>query len=192
MKKRRAWITAAVLLLLLPANRPAGERLDFASLERVSDDELAEQRGGFSWGGLTIRFGAEIRTWLGDELVLHTTVNWTEEGAVTSQTASGVLTPVDAAALQNGILSSGNITIKVGDAKVFLANEGGTAILHQTDGSIRNVLINTATGVTARQQIDATLDLGGYDGFRDDLMRMHSAGQLGDMVSQSTAGHLGN
>ncbi|MFN3389385.1 MAG: hypothetical protein ACK40O_10680 [Allosphingosinicella sp.] len=189
MKGRRRYCALLAFGILLPASAPPP--LDWAGLEQVGEEELKAQRGGFTWQGVTIRFGAEVRTYLEDELVLRTVVHWTEEGQTASETVSGVLTPVDAASLQNGILSTGNITINVGDAKVYLANEGQTAIIHQTDGSIRNVLINTANGVSARQEIDATLDLGGYEGFRAEIGAARMAEQVGDMISHSSAGLFG-
>lgn len=190
MRSPFRWPLVAAAALLLPGNFLPEP--DLEALATVSEDELAEQRGGFAWNGMEISFGAEISTWLADELVLHTIVSWDGAGKHVEQTVSGKLDAVDAAALQNGILSTGNITIAVGDATVFLANEGQTALMHQTDGSLRNVLINTASNISARQQVDATIDLSGYDAFRADIMGTRAAAQLHETISFSASGHFGH
>ena len=160
--------------------------------EVVSDEELAKLRGGFRWQGVEIGLGAEVRTYLNGELVLQTNINWTAGGAQTTQLVSGALTPADAAQLQAGILTSGGITMRVGDETVFLANQGQTAILHRTDGAIQNVLINRASNIEARQEVDAVLDLQNFGGFQQDIINTRIGNSLGEMVGQMTIGSLNN
>jgi hypothetical protein len=105
---------------------------------------------------------------------------------------SGALTAVDAAQLQAGILASGGITMRVGNESVFLANQGQTAILHRTEGAIQNVLINRASNVQARQEIDAVLDLGNFGAFQQDVVNSRLGNSLGEMVGQLTIGNLNN
>lgn len=191
-----AWNGKCTLALLgltfLPAAMPPeGQEIDFLSLERVADAALANERGGFTWQGLTINFGAQMRTYLGDELALETLISWTDGGAVTSQTVGAGLDRVSAAELQAGILSSGNIRITMGEASVFLANEGQTAIIHRTDGPIGSVLINTGDNVNARTEVVAQLDISGFEPFRADLARQHIGTTLGDMVGHAATGALG-
>ena len=164
----------------------------FELAEVVSDEELASLRGGFSWQGVEIGLGAEVRTYLNGELVLQTNINWTAEGAQTTQLVSGALTSADAAQLQAGILSSGGITMRVGQETVFLANQGQTAILHRTDGAIQNVLINRASNIEARQEIDAVLDLENFGSFQQDIVNTRIGNSLGEMVGQMTIGSLNN
>jgi hypothetical protein len=180
----------------IPASQPAGPPTvwseELAGLETLADEELAEQRGGFTWQGVDVTFGAEIRTYLNGELVLQTNVSWTAEGAQSSQIVSGALTPAAAAQLQAGILTSGGITMKVGDESVFLANGGQTAIVHRTEGAIQNVLINRANNVTGRQEVDAVLNLGNFGQFQDQLQDSRFGQAIGDLVGQATIGSLGN
>jgi hypothetical protein len=165
---------------------------ELAGFEKVSDDELDTHRGGFTWEGVEISLGAEIRTYLNGQLVLQTNVSWTSEGAQTIQTVSGLLTPVDAAQLQAGIFSAGGITMNVGGQSVFLANGGQTALLHRVDGGIQNVLINRASGITARQEVDAVIDLQNFDQFQQDLILSRIGATLGEIVGQITSAGIGN
>lgn len=160
--------------------------------EVVSDEELAGMRGGFSWQGVNIALGAEVRTYLGGQLVLQTNISWTAAGAQTTQLVSGALTPAGAAQLQAGILTSGGITMSVGQESVFLANQGQTAILHRTEGAIQNVLINRASNIEARQEVDAVLDLDNFGAFQQDVVTSRMGNSVGDMISQLTIGNLNN
>ncbi len=171
---------------------PAFASHELGGIEIVPDAELAEHRGGFVWEGVQIGLGAEIRTYLNGQLALQTNISWTESGAQQTQIVSGALTPVDAAQLQAGILTSGGISMRVGDQSVFLANEGQTALLHRTDGAIQNVIVNRASNVQANQQIDAVLDLENFGQLQDDIANMRLGAAVGDMISQPTIGSLNN
>lgn len=185
-------LKAVVIGLTLAANAPLPGDEVFGALEVVGDEELAEQRGGFTLNGLDIRLGAEIRTFLDGELVLRTTVNWGEIGSSHTELLSGALTPADADQLQAGILSAGGITMRVGDNTVYLANEGQTALLHRTDGGLQNVLINTASNVTLTQEVDATLDIGGYDEFSATLSAQRLTDSIGASIADATLTALNN
>lgn len=174
----------AVALLLATPDVPAG---DLDGLAVVSDSELEDQRGGFSWAGMQISLGADIRTYIDGALALLTTVTWSGNGASNVQTVYGGLTPAGAAELQAGVLSSGGITMRVGDNTVYLANEGRTAIMHRTDGAIQNVLVNTADNVRLEQQVDATLDLEGFDTFRSDVEISRLTASLNTEIDMATA-----
>ena len=157
----------------------------------VSEDELDELRGGFAWSGLDINFGADIRTYVDGNLVLQTVLNWTDNGAETMQIAADGLTPAAASQLQNGILSNGNIRMKVGESPVYLLNDGRTAISHQTGSGVQNMLINTAIGLNSVQEVNATIDLGGYQDFSSTLMRDRLGNALDDVAGQAAIGALG-
>jgi hypothetical protein len=165
---------------------------DFAGREPLTDEELAGQRGGFTWNGIKIGLGADLRTYLNGELVLHTILSWTADGAQTQQLVSGNLTPADAAQLQAGILSSGGISMRVGNQSVFLANQGQTAILHRTDGALQSVLINRASNIEARQEIDAVLDLDNFGQFQQDIINTRVMDGINDMLTQSMTESLNN
>lgn len=157
----------------------------------VSEDELDELRGGFAWSGLDINFGADIRTYVDGNLVLQTVLNWTDNGAETMQIAADGLTPAAASQLQNGILSNGNIRMKVSESPVYLLNDGRTAISHQTGSGVQNMLINTAIGLNSVQEVNATIDLGGYQDFSSTLMRDRLGNALDDVAGQAAIGALG-
>ncbi len=170
------------------AEVPADE--DLATI--VSEEDLGELRGGFTVMGMGITFGADIRTYVDGELMLETVLNWSADGADTVQTAAPSLTPVDVTALENGILSNGSIQMKVGEAPVFLLNDGQTAISHDTTSGVQNTLINTATGLNAVQEVEASLSLSGYESFNADLMADRLGNALDSLVGQAGVGALGN
>jgi hypothetical protein len=114
-----------------------------------------------------------------------------ENGYNRVQTVSGGLTLADADALRNNVLSNGAIRMNVGNNEVFLANEGQTAVIHGSDGALQNILINTASNITASQEVTATLDLGGYDGFAATLAADQLGRSLGDDVARSIMGSIG-
>ena len=55
------------------SSRSIDNGADPTELPVVPDAELAESRGGFSWQGVEIGLGAEIRTYLDGALVLRRT-----------------------------------------------------------------------------------------------------------------------
>lgn len=157
----------------------------------VSDAELEQQRGGFRFSGLDIKLGADIKTFLNGELALQTTILWTDTAHTQTQIVSGSLTLADADALRNNVLANGAITMNVGSDKVYLANEGQTALVHRGDGALQNVLINTASNITASQEVVATLDLGGYHHFADAISAEQLGQNLGEDISRSVTGAFG-
>lgn len=177
--------------LLLAASEPAAAEDPLLEAATVPDEVLATQRGGFSWNNMQISFGADIRSFVNDQLALRTIVSWTANGATVDRFVSPSLTAADAAHVQAGILTSGGIQMRVGNESVFLANNGQTALIHSTD-AIQNVLVNTASGVNLAQQVDATLDISGYDGFRDALAMTRLSDAIGNAVGAGSLGALGN
>jgi hypothetical protein len=191
---KRAMLAALVILPVLPATAAPPLDSDEAlfSQSAIADDELREQRGGFRFGGMDIKLGADIRTFLNNELVLHTVITMNENGYSRVQTASAGLTLADADMLRNNVLSNGAIRMNVGDNQVFLANEGQTAIIHgNNEGALQNILINTASNITASQDVNATLDLGGYDNFAATITADQLGRSLGDDMARSIMGSIG-
>ena len=176
--------------MLLAASEPPEAQAP-SKVEIVPDEVLAKQRGGFAFQGMVIAFGADIRSFVNDELALRTVISWTPQGSTIERFVSPSLTAVDAAQIQGGILTSGGITMRVGDESVFLANNGQTALVQSTD-SIQNVLINTASNVSLNQQVDAVLDVSGYEGFRDALATTRMSDSIGAVMGAQTMGALGN
>lgn len=190
--KRGFRLAALLAAVALVAGHPAlAQETDLSRLEPLPPEALQNERGGFVLGGLTINFGAEIRTFLNGELVLQTNVSWVGDQVVSSQVASAALTPVDAAALRDGLLNTGPVSIAIGNERVFLANQGQTAIIQPTDGTLQNILINTASNITARQEINANIDVGGYANFRTESVSQSALSQLDALVNFAAAGGLG-
>jgi hypothetical protein len=189
---KRAALAALVILPLLPATAepPIDDAAVFAE-SSISDDELSEQRGGFQFAGMEIKLGADIRTFLNNELALHTVITMDENGYNRIQTVGMGLTLADADAIRNNVLSNGAIRLNVGDSQVFLANEGRTAIIHGNEGALQNILINTANNITATQDVTATLDLQGYDGFAATITSDQLSRSLGDDVTRAISGAFG-
>lgn len=179
-------------LAATPVGGPASDAADASGLAIVPDEELAQARGGFAWQGVEIGLGAEIRTYLGGALVLQTNISWSASGAHRSQIVSGALTPADAEQLQAGILTGGGIRMQVGTQSVFLANGGETAIFHGTDGTIQNILINRASNISARQEVDVTLDLHNFGQFQQQTNQARVGDAIGDTMGLATLGALGH
>lgn len=177
-------------LIARPAQAEESEADDLAIL--LPANELGELRGGFVVSGMTVHFGADIRTYVDGELLLQTVLNLGPDGAETVQTAAAGLTPVDVASLENGVLSNGNIRMRVGDTPVYLINDGQTAIVHETANGVQNMLVNTATGLEAVQEVDASLTLSGYEAFSTDLLMDRLGSSLKDLAGQAGIGALGN
>jgi hypothetical protein len=189
---KRAALAALVILPLLPATAepPMDDEALFAE-PSIGDDELGEQRGGFQFAGMEIKLGADIRTFLNNELALHTVITMDENGYNRVQTVGAGLTLADADAIRNNVLSNGAIRMNVGDSQVFLANEGRTAIIHGNEGALQNILINTASNITATQDVTATLDLQGYDGFAASVTADQLGRSLGDDITRAISGAFG-
>jgi hypothetical protein len=190
---KRAALAALVILPLLPATAEPPIDDDAVFAERsIGDDELSEQRGGFQFAGMEIRLGADIRTFLNNELALHTVITMDENGYNRVQTVGAGLTLADADAIRNNVLSNGAIRMNVGDSQVFLANEGRTAIIHGNEGALQNIMVNTANNITATQDVTATLDLQGYDGFASTITSDQLSRSLGDDVTRAISGAFGS
>jgi hypothetical protein len=161
------------------------------SANEVDDEVLGEQRGGFDIGGVNVTLGAEIQTSINGQLSLVTTVNWTDTTATTSQSVMGLLTPATAAQLQAGVLNTGHITMNVGGSSVFLANDGQTAVIHNTSDGIQSILVNTANNTTISTQVTATIGLEGYSGFQDTFKAATLGASLGEALGAATLAATG-
>lgn len=187
--------TAVVMAINLPQAVKAQEHGAAAQSDAqsriVPDMELQKLRGGLRIGGLDISLGADIRTYLDGELVLHTTVNWGEDGAEIVQVASDSLTPADAANLQGSILNQSFALTNREGQQVFLANDGQTALFHRTDGALQNFLINGAQGANVSQTVNANIGIEGYQDFAAGLARTQLSNNISDDMASVTNGAIG-
>lgn len=170
----------------------AGDEAIFASenVERVSDAELAGQRGGFVYQGLDIKFGAEIRSFLGDDMVIQTNFTWNDAVSEIQRTVSTDLTPAALAQLQTGILNGTGLNLQGADGSVFLANQGQTAFIQRTDGALQNIIVNTANNVALRQEVDAHLSIANFGPFRADVLSDRILSSLSAMTGSALIGAI--
>lgn len=162
----------ACALALGPTSLAAQEAVPddpLATAVPMTDDELARARGGFEIAGLVISLGADLRTYLNGDLALQTLFTWGDGGVETQQFVSAALTQATADQLRAGMFSEGGIRLQLGDQQVFFANQGQTALIHNVEGGVQNMLLNTASNTVVRQEVDLTLNLSGYDTFRESI-----------------------
>lgn len=139
-----------------------------ARLAIVPDADLANLHGGFDWGGMSITFGADIRTYLNGELALQTLVNWAPTGAMTQTSVAPTLTTASADQLRASFGGISLASLARGNP-VYFSTNGQTAIIQAANGTLQNVLVNTASTVNAGQQTNATIGLANYAAFASAL-----------------------
>jgi hypothetical protein len=168
----------------MPSPAAPGDEAMFASgeAETLSDAELSEQRGGFRYEGMDIQFGAEIRSYINDELVYQTNISWLDGATDVERSVSTQLTPAAAAEMGAELLGGGGINLRVGNENVYFANQGQTAFIQRADGSLQNIIVNSASNIALRQQIDAQLDISNFAPFRADVLSDKVASALSAMI----------
>jgi hypothetical protein len=185
MKPLAAFVVLAGALMSVwsPIAASAAETL-------LTDDELADQRGGLRTpSGLEIGFAASLRTLIDGRLVLATRLTWTDRGVQIQQvvgssdvtaspagvtaTAPGqtsgapqvavAASPAGVTATAPGQASGAPQVAVAASPGVFTATVpgqtgGATRVLQNLSaGQITNVILNTASNRTIRQDTDITL-----------------------------------
>lgn len=138
---RRLAVLAALAGALVSVLSPLSAT---AAATRLTDDELADQRGGIQTPtGLEIGFGASVRTFIDGQLILETRLTWTAQGVQTQQIAGA----------PDAITRPGEFTITVP------GQTGGSSQVLQDLSADRivNVVLNTASNRSIRQDTDITL-----------------------------------
>ena len=106
----------------------------------------------------------------------------------TSQFVSNMLSQPTAQQLQSGLLKTGNISLNVGDATVYLANDGQTALIQNATSGIQNVIVNTASNTSIQMMVNATIDLSGYAAFSATNQSNMLGSFVGSAIDNATIG----
>ncbi len=177
---RRTLFVAGFALAALSA--PAYARADGwdEGIEVMDEAEMNELRGGFNVGGIEIGFGAVVTSRLNGAPVMTTQLTLTDTGTIVEQTMNTVgqhlsaLTPEQLAAL--GLAAFAGL-----DGLVINSESGITAFVHNvTNGTLQNILVNTATGQEIEQDIDITLTLPGFEYIQQQLALERFGMQVSD------------
>ena len=144
----------AVAILPVTAAKAATADADLDSLAPVSDDRLAQMRGGFRFGGQEISFGIVIETVVnGGAAILRTAFN--------ADSVGGPVVTLNGAPAGIGS-TAGDFKLKqAADGGFLLTNDQGTKILHQlgnAGGGIVVAISNSLSGQLIQQQ--AQLNVG--------------------------------
>lgn len=138
---------AGVLLTLSPVAQTADAR------ELLSDDEMAQERGGFLVANnIVFDFSAVVTTYEDGQLALQTQVTWTPSGPLTSQVAGAGVTQ----------LTSAQLSALRGLGTPYQTTSGATVVQAVDPNRIVNLLLNTADGHAFRQDTAITLTLPGF------------------------------
>lgn len=158
---------------------PEAERAPPA-FEVVSDEELAEHRGGYLVANdLAFEFGAVMRTFENGALSLQTQLVWTPDG------------PLLQHVLGDGVMALTSAELNAVGMNDSFVTPGGSIVMHDlTQGSFMNLLINTQSDQSFRQDVDVTLVLPGFLTAQTDMGRQLAGLRLADELSISSIGAL--
>jgi hypothetical protein len=182
----RALLFTACVFVALSAPAYASE--DWGDVEVMGDAEMDELRGGFNVGGIEIGFGATVTSTLNGVPVMTTQLTVTDAGAIIEQTMQnagqslGSLTSEQLAALGLAAFEGMN--------GLVLNGEGGiTAFVHNvTNGTLQNILVNTANGQDIEQDVDITLTLPGFEAIQSQFAMERFGMQISDDLQSVAIG----
>jgi hypothetical protein len=159
-------------------------------IEVMDDAEMDDLRGGFNVGGIEIGFGAVVTSTLNGVPVITTNLTVTDAGAIVDQTLSTV--GQNLSSLTPEQLEAHGLSALEGMNGVVVESEDGiTAFVHNvTDGTLQNILVNTATGQDIDQNIDVTLTLPGFDYIQSQLTLERFGIQISDDLRSIAIGGL--
>ena len=145
--------------------RPTDRKLArFASLDRVTTDELSGIRGGFfTAAGANFDFGASIRTLVNGQLALQTNLTWTPQGLSVQQLTglgqsiqSQVQSQVQSSLVNAGITTASGMSSPpsaASNAASATLQLGANAATQQTGGPVPQPTANVATQPTTNVPI---------------------------------------
>jgi hypothetical protein len=182
----RALLFTACAFAALPAPAHASTE-DWGDVEVMDDAEMEDLRGGFNVGGIEIGFGAVVTSTLNGVPVMTTQLTVTDAGSIVEQTMNagqtlGSLTTEQLAAL--------GLAAFAGMEGVIIDGEGGiTAFVHNiTNGTLQNILVNTASGQDIEQDVDITLTLPGFDAIQGEFAMERFGMQISDDLQSIAIG----
>lgn len=177
------WMSCSVAAIASPS---ASDGFDCTTCTVLSQVELEAQRGGFSFAGLNFEFGANIRSFIDNRLVLESIITITQDGTIQHQAVSLPDNMPDTTQVTNVVpqLESGtpksvitnappNVDLSgLGNALGVSVNDhkGFTAALHEaTRQRITSTLINTANHRDLRQELEVRVNVENFRQFHQDV-----------------------
>jgi hypothetical protein len=180
--------TACAFAALTASAANASEAAWGDDVEVMDDAEMDDLRGGFDVGGIEIGFGAVVTSTLNGAPVMTTQLTVTDTGSVVEQTMSDIgeslssLTPEQLAAL--GLAALAGL-----DGVVVNGETGATVFVHNVgNGTLQNILVNTASGQDIRQDIDVTLTLPGFESIQQQFALEHLGMRLSEDLQSMAIG----
>jgi hypothetical protein len=180
--------TACAVAALTASAANASEAAWGDDVEVMDDAEMDDLRGGFDVGGIEIGFGAVVTSTLNGVPVMTTQLTVTDTGSVVEQTMNDIgeslssLTPEQLAAL--GLAALAGL-----DGVVVNGETGATVFVHNVgNGTLQNILVNTASGQDIRQDIDVTLTLPGFESIQQQFALDHLGMRLSEDLQSMAIG----
>lgn len=187
--KRISFLQIAILAALSAPTAAAGQDA-FSPTHALAAEELDRNRGGFIVvDGMTIGFGAVVRTFVDGELALQTTLTLGPNGAEVTRTLGTAAAMTDPSEIARVMSSFG---LNVRPDQVFVSPDGATAAVHRVDAAqLANLLLNTGDGRTVRQEMDITVALPGFEAQQAGIRAATTAARLNDDVTAAAVAVLG-
>ncbi|MGA7799867.1 MAG: hypothetical protein WCC36_03570 [Gammaproteobacteria bacterium] len=163
----------------------------FAGLTAVSEQDLAERRGGFDFAGMKFEFGAQVRTVIDGQLALQSTFTVNDSGQLSGQQViGGAGRPVDAATAARlaaaGLKGADLAGVAAGGGVIVQDAKGTTLAVHDISQSrVIGLLVNTASDRQIQQQLNITVGVARFKEFqqavRDTLLSNRIGLQSGQL-----------
>lgn len=187
MRRRLLGAVAAAALIAAPPAWSAAPQADpFAGAEIISDEDMADMRGGFALpNGVQVNFAATVNTYANGQLALSTLLTLSDQGLEVAQSVGQYGTPIQDLTPEQretyGLVGIG------GSGVVFVDDTGITALVQSAGATgLRNLVINTGAGRDLRQDIDVTITLPGFSATQQaigaDIVGIRIGADLNDML----------